>query len=251
MWRRVALRIAAVAVVGAVLGLSPEAAGAPPARIAPVAAAVVPAAATYSIARCGNTSGRVLLTFDDWAYGDPYRATRMAAYLKSKGIRAAFFLVNEFASRYPIIVSTLRQRGQWVGNHTWGHKDLTTLSNAGVTWEITHGIAADRLRPPGGAYSSRIIGVASGLGYRLCTWTVDPRDWEYVNGSRRSVASIRSRIRSAPRSAKVSGVILGHLFTNYPDAVPGIIADLRAQGLQFCRNSGPVGRTMPFPLACT
>ena len=29
-------------------------------------------AATYYNSRCGNTSGRVLLTFDDWAYGDPY-----------------------------------------------------------------------------------------------------------------------------------------------------------------------------------
>ena len=32
-------------------------------------------AATYYNSRCGNTSGRVVLTFDDWAYGDPYRAT--------------------------------------------------------------------------------------------------------------------------------------------------------------------------------
>jgi peptidoglycan-N-acetylglucosamine deacetylase len=54
-------------------------------------------AATYSNSRCGNTSGRVLLTFDDWAHGDPYRATRIGAYLQSRNIRAAFFLINKYA----------------------------------------------------------------------------------------------------------------------------------------------------------
>ena len=63
--------------------------------------------------------------------------------------------------------------------------------------------------------------------------------------------SIRSIVRTAPRSTKASGVILGHLFSNYPSAVSGIIFDLQRQGLLLCRNRGPVGRLAPFPLACT
>jgi hypothetical protein len=43
----------------------------------------------------------------------------------------------------------------------------------------------------------------------------------------------------------------GHLFSNYPSAISGIINDLHQQGLLFCRNRGPVGRLAPFPLACT
>jgi peptidoglycan-N-acetylglucosamine deacetylase len=46
-------------------------------------------------------------------------------------------------------------------------------------------------------------------------------------------------------------VVLGHLNTNYPDAMSGIISDLHKQGLLFCRNRGPVGSTMPFPTSCT
>jgi peptidoglycan-N-acetylglucosamine deacetylase len=208
-------------------------------------------AATYSNARCGNTSGRVLLTFDDWAYGDPYRATRTGAYLKSRGIRAAFFLINENAKKYPGIVSTLRQQGHWVLNHSYSHPDLTRLSSSGVKSQIRNGIASNRLRPPYGAYNSKVSSIASGLGYRICTWTIDTRDWEYVKGSRRSTSSIRSIVRNAPRSAKASGVILGHLFTKYPDAIPGMISDLQKQGLLLCRNRGPVGRDMPFPATCT
>src|SRR3954447_4911732 len=110
MWRRL---VTAIAMVVLLAGL--------------VTTQAAPAqAATYYNSRCGNTTGRVLLTFDDWAYGDPYKATRMGAYLKSINIRAAFFLINKYASTYPGIVSTLRQQGHWVGNHTWGHRDLTT-----------------------------------------------------------------------------------------------------------------------------
>jgi hypothetical protein len=58
-------------------------------------------------------------------------------------------------------------------------------------------------------------------------------------------------VRNSPWSAKASGVILGHLNTNFPDAISGIISDLHQQGLQFCRNSGPVGAKMPFPASCT
>ena len=209
-------------------------------------------AATYYNSRCGNTSGRVLLTFDDWAYGDPYRATRTGAYLQSRNIRAAFFLINQYAKNYPGIVSTLRQQGHWVLNHTYSHPDLTTLSDAVVSSEISQGISTNLLRPPYGAYDSRVANIAAGLGYRICTWTLDTRDWQQPDGvNYRSVSSIRSIVRTAPRSTKASGVILGHLFSNYPSAVSGIIFDLQRQGLLLCRNRGPVGRLAPFPLACT
>ena len=131
-------------------------------------------AATYYNSRCGNTSGRVLLTFDDWAYGDPYRATRIGAYLQSRNIRAAFFLINQNAKNYPGIVSTLRQQGHWVLNHTYSHPDLTQLSNSSVSWQIRNGINSNRLRPPYGAYNSRVSNIAGSLGYRICTWVVAP-----------------------------------------------------------------------------
>ncbi len=209
-------------------------------------------AATYYNSRCGNASGRVLLTFDDWAYGDPYRAVRVGRYLQSRNIRAAFFLINEYAKSYPnSIVNALRQQGHWVLNHTYSHPNLTTLSNSGVSWQIRNGVTSNLLRPPYGAYDSRVSSIAASLGYRICTWTIDTRDWQKFNGSYRSIASIRYIVRTAPWSAKSSGVVLGHLFTNYPNAVGGIVDDLHAQGLLFCRNRGPVGSRAPFPLACT
>jgi peptidoglycan/xylan/chitin deacetylase (PgdA/CDA1 family) len=237
MWRRVIVAVVAAAVAS--IGL--VGVNASPAQ-----------AATYYNSRCGNTSGRVLLTFDDWAYGDPYRATRVGAYLKSRNIRAAFFLINQYAKNYPSIVSTLRQQGHWVLNHSYSHPDLTKLSDANVSWQIRNGVKSNLLRPPYGAYNSRVSRIAGSLGYRICTWTIDTVDWQKPDGTHyRSTTSIRSIVRGASWSAKSSGVVLGHLHTNYPNAVGGIIDDLHAQGLLFCRNRGAVGATAPFPLACT
>jgi len=126
------------------------------------------------------------------------------------------------------------------------------LSDAGVSWQIRAGVTSNRLRPPYGAYNARVSAIASSLGYRICTWTIDTRDWQKPDGVHyRSTASIRSIVRTSPLSAKASGVVLGHLYSNYPNAIPGIIDDIHRQGLLFCRNHGPVGAYAPFPLACT
>src|SRR5215216_1350205 len=147
--------------------------------------------------------------------------------------------------RHHRIESKPRSRGNRIKHH------FLRRDHSSVSWQIRNGIYSNRLRPPYGAYNSRVSSIAGSLGYRICTWTIDTKDWQYVNGSRRSTSSIRYIVRNSPWSAKASGVVLGHLNTNYPDAMSGIISDLHTQGLLFCRNRGPVGSTMPFPASCT
>lgn len=213
--------------------------------------AALVAAPAYTISRCGNSTGRALVTFDDWAYGDPYRATRVGAYLKSRYVRAIFFVVNNEARKYPNIIAELRRQGHWVANHTWSHMDLTKLSDANVRWQIQYGVKSNLLRPPYGAWNTRVQNIAASMGYRICTWTVDTRDWEKFGGKYRSVDSIRARVRAASATAKRNGVILGHLHTNYPNAVGGILDDMIRQGIYPCLNRGPVGVNAPNPLTCT
>ncbi|MEV6315711.1 polysaccharide deacetylase family protein [Streptomyces sp. NPDC051776] len=208
------------------------------------------APAGYDATRCGNTSSRVLLTFDDWPYADPDRATRTGAYLHARKIRAAFFLIGEYAGGRPDIVTTLREQGHWVANHSFSHPRLPALSDDEVRMEISSGVRSNMLRPPYGAFGAREESEAAALGYRICTWTVDTLDWEQPDGAYRSVASIRSIVRNAPVEDKYGGVVLGHLDYNFPDAVPGIIDDLEKDGYQLCRNNGPVSVNAPLPLDC-
>jgi peptidoglycan/xylan/chitin deacetylase (PgdA/CDA1 family) len=205
---------------------------------------------SYTTARCGNMSGRVLITFDDWNDADPYRATRTGAYLEARKVRAAFFLTGAKAESYPDIVATLRQQGHWVANHSYTHPHLTELTDGQLRAEISNGTKSNQLRPPYGDWDSRVTTIASSLGYKICWATVNTKDWQQFSGSYRSISSIRSMVRNAPASAKQSGVIIGHLHTNFPDALGGIIDDLHSQGFLLCRNTGPVAANMPYPLSC-
>ncbi|MGW1026608.1 polysaccharide deacetylase family protein [Streptomyces sp. NPDC002577] len=218
---------------------------------------VPPYPSAYSRQRCGNTnSSRLLLTFDDWNVKDPYIATRTGAYLKSRNIRAAFFLINKYAKNYPDIVSTLRAQGHYVGNHTYSHPSnpgsLTNLTNSAVRFQIADGVKTNVLRPPHGEWNSRVRRIASQLGYRLCTWTIRTDDWQKPDGVHyRSIDSIVSEYKKASADAKHAGTIYGHLYTNYPAALPKLIDAAHAEGRLFCRNRGPVGAIWPRVLKCT
>ncbi len=204
----------------------------------------------YDRERCGNTSGRVLLTLDDWPYNDPERSVRIGAQLQSQGVRAAFFLIGKFAAQYPQITATLRQQGHWVGNHSFSHRQLTGLTDQELQDEIKGGVAGNLLRPPFGDAGERERDVAAELGFRICNWTIDTHDWEKTEGNPRSAEAIRASVRDASPEEKRNGVVLGHLFSNFPNALNDIISDLHAQGYQLCRNTGPVTDRAPNPLTC-
>ncbi|MEV4505056.1 polysaccharide deacetylase family protein [Streptomyces klenkii] len=205
---------------------------------------------SYDRSRCGNTSKRVLLTLDDWSYDHVERATEVGAYLKGRRIRAAFFLINEYASQHPEVARTLRRQGHWVGNHTWSHPHLTGLSEEAARKEIGDGVKSSLFRPPYGDYGPREERIAAARGARVCTWTVDTLDWEGGDGNFPDVATLRARVRNAPAADKRGGVILGHLFSRFPDALPGIVDDLRDQGYSLCRNTGPTTTVIADPLRC-
>src|SRR5437763_13190563 len=72
---------------------------------------------------------RVALTFDDGP--DPRWTPRIAAALRRLHVPATFFVVGSQAVRHPEIVRQLHRDGFELGNHTFTHSDLSTLSS----WE--------------------------------------------------------------------------------------------------------------------
>ncbi|MEW1954886.1 polysaccharide deacetylase family protein [Terrabacter sp. NPDC080008] len=125
-------------------------------------------------------AGTVYLTFDD---GPSYTYTpRILAVLRKYGVHAVFFELGQNITWYPSITRSLRYYGNKIGNHTWNHPDLTTLSNYWVTWQLNKmesalGYRPRCVRPPYGATNSRIATIIANRGQRQILWTVDPRDW--------------------------------------------------------------------------
>lgn len=74
------------------------------------------------------------LTFDD---GPGPRTAELSTYLKSEGIRAAFFVLGRNVVGNEAVLAQLVADGHVVANHTQNHFDLTTLQPAEVVKELT------------------------------------------------------------------------------------------------------------------
>jgi peptidoglycan/xylan/chitin deacetylase (PgdA/CDA1 family) len=181
--------------------------------------------------RCGNTTNKVELTFDDSA--DPARVNAFLDVLADRHVRAGFFILGPWAAAHPDVMARIRREGHWLGNHTATHPVLSRLSDDRIRQEIAHGVPAALLRPPYGAMSDRVRAVAAGAGYRLCLWGVDTNDWRG-----RSADQIQATVFSGLRPG---AVVLMHLHgRNTLAALPGLIDGIRARGFELDGAS-------PFP----
>ncbi len=175
----------------------------------------------------------VALTFDDgWSLD---RCTSIIQTLRAKHAPATFFINGTYMRRDPKHWRSLLQ-GFPVANHTLSHPWLTRLSEAHVRSQIAanerviEGILGrpmlHLLRPPYGAYDSRVVRVADDLGYRIILWDVDSGD----TSSGTSVGSVIRYGRAGGRGA----IVLLHCGPSVtPPAVASIIASYRTRGYKL------------------
>ncbi len=126
------------------------------------------------------------LSFDD---GPHWLFTPMLLdLLDSYGARASFFPTGEtIAARWdPETTQALLSRGHTVGNHTWVHSDLSTLSadsalaevaRASVGLEALTGFKPSCFRAPYGEVGQIRARLGPDLGMSLAGWTADPQEW--------------------------------------------------------------------------
>jgi peptidoglycan/xylan/chitin deacetylase (PgdA/CDA1 family) len=173
---------------------------------------------------CYKTSDTVLLTFDD--YGSVTQVNEILAILSQHRVKAMFFLQGDWAEKNPQLVRKIAAAGHVVGNHSVTHPILFTLKPDEITQEISHGLPGPWFRPPQGRYNDAIRTIAHRLGFVICYWTIDSRDWAGT-----SVAEMRHTILS---ELKPGAVILFHLHGAHTrELLPTIIADIRAKGLEL------------------
>lgn len=203
----------------------------------PVAPRVVPAGEQAHIETCWGSTRRVWLTFDDG--GSPAQVHRILRVLRAARVRAIFFPIGSWAAGHPGLMHEIAAAGHVIGDHTRDHVDLSRESDSGAAWQIEHGVhgnatPAALLRPPfgDGAYSGRLADLAAAAGMRLCTWTVDTRDWTGA-----SADAIVRRVRSGEGTSppvRAGGVVLMHMQGEHTGAaLPRVIRAVRARGLRL------------------
>ena len=146
------------------------------------------------------------------------------------------FAVGTWVQGGPDQALALQRDGHELGNHTWSHQPMRRLSASAARTEVRKG--RDELaqaiggagwwfRPSGTPHSTATIRSAAwAAGYARCvSYDVDPQD--YLDPG---AAAVRSRVRRAVRAGSIVSLHLGHAGT--AEALPGILSDLAATGLQ-------------------
>lgn len=168
----------------------------------------------------------VALTFDG---GPTYVTPQLLDTLKAAKAKATFFELGAQAQLYPSTAKRTVAEGHVVGNGTYTHRNLLTLSSSQIADELNRGsdaiAAASGIRPgiaraPYGAITSDI---AKQAGVSFIGWNISSSD---VQGSRAD--SIYSAVMS---QVKPGAIIESHdIRQETADAYRRIIPDLIAKG---------------------
>ncbi|MDF2629891.1 MAG: polysaccharide deacetylase [Symbiobacteriaceae bacterium] len=191
-------------------------------------------AAAQLIRRGPATACRdVALTFDT-EFGASTPA--LVDTLEKLNVKTTWFLLAGEVERNAPLVRRIAARHQ-IGNHTFGHPAMSTLSETGMRWEIA---TADKIieqvagvsprplfRPPYGDWNQTLLNAAESEGYTSAfLWSVDTRDWAGP-----SAAEIRQHV---VQNIHPGAIVLQHGSARH--SVEGTrlyVGDLRARGYQF------------------
>ena len=138
----------------------------------------------YSAVFIGDNTKRIYLTFDE-GYENGY-TSKILDSLKEKKVPAVFFVTYDYAKRNHDLVQRMIHEGHVVGNHSYTHPSMPTLSISKASDEITkmHSYIKENFnytmtlfRPPMGEFSERTLALAQSLKYKSVFWSFAYVDW--------------------------------------------------------------------------
>ncbi len=178
-----------------------------------------------------NPKGKVVaLTYDDGPYTPV--TNQILDMLEKYNSRATFFVVGSRVATYKDCIKREAAMDCEIGNHTYNHTILTSVSATTIKSEISRtnevvkqitGQAPKIVRTPGGAVNST---VKANVDYPMFNWSVDTLDWKYRNSS-----SVVSYIKNNVRDGSI--VLMHDLYGSTGDATEIIVPWLIQNGYQL------------------
>ena len=171
----------------------------------------------------------IALTFDD---GPSSFTNRLLDCLEKNNAKATFFMTGTEIASFPDEVKRMKKLGCELGNHTYDHTELTTLSFDEIISEVDKvneqlinltGEGASVVRPPYGSVNDT---VRSAINLPLILWSIDTLDWKTLNAE--------STVEEVMNNVKDGSVILMHdIFSTSVDAAEILIPQLIEKGYQL------------------
>ncbi|KAF9000254.1 carbohydrate deacetylase [Cyathus striatus] len=193
--------------------------------------------------------GTVAVTFDD----GPYQWTsQLIDSLNSAGVKATFFMCGKLYGciyDYADVVKKAYNSGHQVSAHTWSHQDLTDLSAADVTVQLTRletafkkilGVRPKWLRPPYGSSNTATLSTLKSLKYKVVTWNLDSGDW---NG--KTVTQSQAVFNALGSDPKIIPLEHDALQSTATQLGPWLITWAKSKGLKMVTLSECLGEPIP------
>ena len=218
--------ICVIAVIGVVFTLA--------SRITTSIIATVATASKKIPIYCIETENNdISLTFDcAWGAED---MPQILDILKDNNVRATFFVLGEWAEKFPDIIKRMADEGHDVANHSDTHPHIASLEYEDIKNEILNanskienltGKKNDLFRTPYGEYNDNVISAAEELGFYTIQWDADSLDWKNLGKE-----NILNRVLT---KAKGGSIILMHNGTkDTVNVLDNVIKELKNKGFCF------------------
>lgn len=177
------------------------------------------------------------LTFDDGP--EPGATEHVLDILKRHNARATFFVVGKLVAQRPDLVRRVHAEGHVIGNHTYTHPHMTSLTPAARYEEIRRteeaivaaGVPEPTLfRPPYADTSRGVYDQAASLGESSAGWNADPGDYATPPPAA-AAADVKRRVLDSLRPGAIY-VLHDHSEATQA-ALPEIIRLIRERGYRL------------------
>ncbi len=167
------------------------------------------------------------------AWGNEYIPS-MLETLKKNQVSATFFLEGRWVKENPALAKMIGDAGQEIGNHSYTHPDMKTLSSDSTREQLVKtndiieaatGKKVNWFAPPSGSFRDETITIASELGLGTIMWTVDTIDWQ-----RPSTSTILERVT---KKVHPGAIVLMHPTEPTSQSLDSLIVQLKQQGYKI------------------
>lgn len=200
----------------------------------PVGNASVEELAQYDAYFAEDTEEKVLYLTFDCGYENGNMPVILDA-LKKHHVPATFFVVGNFIKDNPALIKRMVQEGHIVGNHTFTHPDMSSISSMEAFEKELSSVEklyesliqapmTKFYRPPRGIYSTENLSMAKELGYKTFFWSLAYVDWyeDKQPTKEEAFAKLLTRIHPGAvvllhSTSKTNGEILDELLTKWEE----------------------------------
>jgi len=193
----------------------------------------------------GQVRKSLVLSFDDGPMPES-ALDSIIGTLKSRGVRAEFYVLGEEVSKAPNAAKKIVDAGHSIQNHSWSHQRLDTPSLQVVKEELARtqeaikratGVTPTTVRPPygNGGWPKRLdpelATAAKSLSLTVKNWDIDTRDWAVPVGiSQEKRQTVIAQIMS---HTKGTLNVLMHVLPATARDLPQLLTELLKSGCMF------------------